>query len=503
MAGTRATKAGVTLPVTFALTGLGLVLASAFLGRRSLWLDEAASVGLARSSWAVFVKTVTSRETNQGLYFLMLRGWVALGRGEATVRAMSVLIGVATIPFVVLLGGRLFGRRAGVLAGLLLAVNVVWVHFAQEARGYGLCLLLLVAGTWLLVRAVQDGGTTIWLAYGIVIALAAYAHFFAFFVLAAHACSLVFLPRDRIPWRGVATGGLVALAGVAPLIVYLRSASSQGIGWVATTGGGHLISRVQSLIPRPAGLALTGIALLAAAFAVPRIQRALPHDDPVRWWGVAVIVLWLAVPIIGALALSYFSTPVLVARYFSVILPPALLLLAGGLALLRMRSLVAALMLVGVVSAVLLVRWYAHGESQDWRSATHYVAGSARQGDAAVFFAPYMRIPFDYYLERSGPASAERRLDPVFPDKGWAASSSDLGRFTPVDARRVDRRLAGHPSAWLIESNGEIGGRSDPELVTLRKLLSGRYARVRERRFTGIVVQHFDQPLGVSPTPRS
>jgi len=486
---------------SFALVStIGAVLAMTSLGRRSLWLDEATSVGLARSPWPEFWHTVTTRETNQSLYFLMLRGWVSLGHTESVVRAMSVLIGVATIPFMMLLGTRLFGRRAGTLAGFLLAINVVWVHFSQETRGYALCLLLLVAGTWLFVRSIEENETVTWIAYGVVISLAAYAHFFAFFVLAAHAGSLLFLPRSRLLWRGLRVGGIVALVGTAPLLIYLRSASSQGIGWAATTGGGHLISRLRSIIPQPAGIVLLAISVVLIVVAVPHVRRALPSETPSRWWAITLVNLWLFVPVVGAVVLSYFSTPVLVARYFSVVLPAPLLGLAAGLSQLPRRALQVSVLIVSLVSGAFVVRWYADGESQDWRGATRYVAAAARQGEAAVFFAPYMRIPFDYYFQGGDSRRAMHRLDPVFPHRPWSASSTDLGRFTPVDPSPISRQLRGHSAAWLIVSNGDLGGHTDPELIALRRLLHGRFGRVVERRFKGITVEHFD---GLRPSARS
>jgi uncharacterized membrane protein len=64
------------------------------------------------------------------LYYFLLRFWLTLGGSEGFVRGLSVLFSVATIPITFFLGARLFGRRAGLLASLLLAVNAYHIHYA-------------------------------------------------------------------------------------------------------------------------------------------------------------------------------------------------------------------------------------------------------------------------------------------------------------------------------------------------------------------------------------
>jgi hypothetical protein len=53
------------------------------LGKRSLWLDEAASSMLARTDWHTFVTALLRYPANMALYYLLLRGWIHLGHTEA------------------------------------------------------------------------------------------------------------------------------------------------------------------------------------------------------------------------------------------------------------------------------------------------------------------------------------------------------------------------------------------------------------------------------------
>ena len=69
---------------------LGTVLGSLFLGTHSLFLDESVSSTLATAPWHFFANTVSHREANMALYYLVLRGWVVFGHGEIALRSLSV-----------------------------------------------------------------------------------------------------------------------------------------------------------------------------------------------------------------------------------------------------------------------------------------------------------------------------------------------------------------------------------------------------------------------------
>ena len=139
---------------------LGAVLGSLFLGTHSLFLDESVSSTLATAPWHDFATTVTHREANMALYYLLLRGWVVFGHGEVALRSLSVIIAVGALWVVIMLARSLFGRRVALLAGLLLAVDPLYVQFAQDVRGYSLALLLVSAVQLLLRPRYSPRGPT-------------------------------------------------------------------------------------------------------------------------------------------------------------------------------------------------------------------------------------------------------------------------------------------------------------------------------------------------------
>ena len=80
------------------MTLVGAILRLLYLGKESLWGDEAFTVALASIPLPTMLKLLATNEPNMSLYVLMLRGWLALGDSEATIRLPSVVIAVATVP---------------------------------------------------------------------------------------------------------------------------------------------------------------------------------------------------------------------------------------------------------------------------------------------------------------------------------------------------------------------------------------------------------------------
>src|SRR5580693_9895098 len=88
-------------------------------------------------------------------YYVLLRPWLYFGYGEGTVRLLSVIPGVISIPVMYVLGVRLFGRRTALVATLLLALNACAIFVSQEARAYSFVMLAVLLSTYLFVRLVD------------------------------------------------------------------------------------------------------------------------------------------------------------------------------------------------------------------------------------------------------------------------------------------------------------------------------------------------------------
>ena len=109
-----------------------------------LWLDEALSVNIARLPVGDMLDALR-HDGHPPLYYLLLHAWMAVvGEGDTAVRALSGILGVATL--LAYIAGR---RMAGVDGGRWALVDVpVALRGAvlTETRMYSLVMLLVLGG---------------------------------------------------------------------------------------------------------------------------------------------------------------------------------------------------------------------------------------------------------------------------------------------------------------------------------------------------------------------
>ena len=170
-----------------------LMFVAAFLtthaiGSRSLWLDEGLSARIAQFGPADAVSSTYSLPTPGAiaLYYILLHFWSFVSSDETWLRLLSAACVVATVPLVYLLGKRLVGRVAGVTAATVFALSPFVVQYSQQARPYGLLLLLSTALTLIFYSAMKGGGLRTWLLYAVVAAAAMYVHTTVAYLIAAH-----------------------------------------------------------------------------------------------------------------------------------------------------------------------------------------------------------------------------------------------------------------------------------------------------------------------------
>jgi 4-amino-4-deoxy-L-arabinose transferase-like glycosyltransferase len=135
--------------------GLGLRLYQA--ASKSVWLDEAFSIWVARHSPAEILAWLVKVDQHPPLYYLSLSLWIRLfGWWETPARAFSALWGVLTIPVMFAIGRRLGGIGLGLVAALLLTFSPFHVQFAQEMRMYALLSFGAAVALWGLATVIDE-----------------------------------------------------------------------------------------------------------------------------------------------------------------------------------------------------------------------------------------------------------------------------------------------------------------------------------------------------------
>src|SRR3954470_10128142 len=209
-------------PELAALLVLAAVLNLWALGQNG-WANDyySAAVRSMASSWHNFlyasfdasgVMTVDKPPLSLWVQALSVR---AFGFNSLAILIPQALMGMASVALVHDLTRRRFGRVAGAVAGVVLALTPITVAISRHNNPDALLVLCCVAALWCLVRALEDGRTK-WIVWaGVCVGLAFEAKMLV---------ALMVLPGMVAAWLWVAPRGRVAavkqlLAGGAAMVV--------------------------------------------------------------------------------------------------------------------------------------------------------------------------------------------------------------------------------------------------------------------------------------------
>jgi mannosyltransferase len=240
-----------------AICAIGAYLRLDHLALQSLWQDEAFSWRITQFPWGEIISR-TAADVHPPLYYLLLKGWITLlGDSVFAMRALSVLFDLAALiclyAFCVDLdrvrqpaAPGWTPRKAafhGLCATGLFALSASEIVHAREVRMYPLAVLLAIASSWALWRALHGIGRQIvsWTSYAVLAVALSYTHYFGLFtIFAQFAFASVFLLRESyqqgtswissVKVRGLACAFLVITGALVPWLDVFRHQRVQVVG---------------------------------------------------------------------------------------------------------------------------------------------------------------------------------------------------------------------------------------------------------------------------------
>jgi 4-amino-4-deoxy-L-arabinose transferase-like glycosyltransferase len=486
--------------IVLAITVLALFLRLLFLGQESFWGDELASVRRAQLDWQSFWELISGAPA-MTLYYVLLRFWILLSDSEFTVRILSVIPAVATVPIIYLLGKRLFDAKIGVIAALLLAVNAFHIQYSQEARSYSLLVLLVTLSSLFLIRSMERPSSGMdWAGYIVTSVLAVFAHPFALLVGVAQVSSLVFLPRRKVPWGKLFASGILIGVALLPILANVVDDSvdpdaaieSQPLGWIPETSLEVIYNFATNLTGRGGSLLLILYLAPVLIAGITALRTWASTKASFESWKYGLLLTWLFLPIIITLAYSFLIAPALVPRYLIISLPPLLILTSAGVwqiyrsLSVRRRPLRVSLLLVSGVLAAALVALSVRGTSayytefvkEDWRGAAALIMSKWQPGDGILFYVPSTERMIQHYFEKAQPGAPE--IHSLVPN-GYPEKSPYIGpwhQFLVQEPNRegIAQYLPDHAERiWLVVARTRASARRMNITNELRAALTSKY----------------------------
>lgn len=387
-----------------ALSVLAAVLRLWRLGHQGFWFDEGNTVLLVHLSPGKMLGLIPRNESTPPVYYLAAWIWVhVFGYGEAGLRSLSALAGIATVPVAYGAAAKLVTPRAGMIAAALTACNPLLIWYSQEARSYS--LLVLLSGCTLLSFAYARAQPTrrALAAWVLAAVLALATHYYALLVVVPQALWLLAIHRRR---RSVQWAITILAAGGAALIPLALSQDDTGrSGWIAPIPLGQRLAQivpqflfgfggpVRVVLERAAELLAVGALALLALRAEPAARRGALAAGTVAFGGLVIDL------VLAASGLDDLITRNVIALWL-----PAAVLIAGGLG--SRRAGLAGVAMAGALCAIGLVGSLAVATDRglqrpDWRAVARVIGPrpSPMTGPRAILVEHYRNLlPLSLYL---------------------------------------------------------------------------------------------------------
>lgn len=392
-------------------------------------------------------------------------GWAP----ETMVRLPNVLAGALSIWVVALLGRRLFGQTAALIAAALAAFSPTWIGYQRAAKEDVLLALFLMLLLWCVAeaKAAADDGRTAdqrrWELFGGASVGGMFASKYFFFLAPIPVVTYLWLRRTGTRWH-VPVRRWFALIGVAVAVFalvnwtpFLPSSWAYGLSYVEekqTIHGsllfmGKLFHNLPSwglngtppyfyLVFAAVKLAPPTVVLAALGLVLALIQRRPSHVVMLSW-----MVVWFAVFSVSGAKWGRFFTSVL----------PAFLLLAGH-------------------ASVVVLRWVRDRlAARQWRLEPGVQALAAMlliaplvgtEAYAAVTHGPHYRL----YINTLG--GGDRNVNWFFPhcdyyDAGFREAMEEIAKKGEPDAE-ISTEID-----WVARHYAERFGRTDVKYTLVRR----------------------------------
>ena len=537
----------VALAVLVLLICGGLALRLYRINAVPLRGDEAFTViHWMREPFSQTLAEVATTDPQPPLAYLTYRVYALLvGSDEYRVRFLPALLNTLGIPALYVLGKRVGGRRLGLLAALLYALNPNEIWHAQDARNYAIWAALSPLALWSALRAFDRRQPIDWVVYATAAIVTLYFYYLELFVVfVLNVYVLIVYRRHRSLLRQWFVSQVAIGLALVPWYLYVLQQLLAGSTYGGTASGFDPILWFTDFIPT----------VVFGGVAAQQLQQLSPY---LMWGLIALLiaglfvgwrVLWSrkgreafflgllgTVPLL-LIAIVSLKLSVFVPRYVLSMTPVYLLLFAvlllwlwskKGVWWLRVSFLVCCVVLLSVDANNLISQYFIsdYAKAPDWRSLVSYLQPRTTQEELILNTSAdesYTLYHQDYSV------SGEQWRFPANPDQSIAEIRQLLAdnQYSYRSIWMIVRTFSDWPNAGTVESwlaehmqrvrhtsvNGmraeqymawEVAPIEQPPLAIFGDLveLAGTEVLLPPEPTAELTVWLYWRPLATSPTP--
>lgn len=475
--------------VIFIILAGALILRLHYLGKYTLWYDEAIAAlnyPLAFNPFSSLAGLFSPEYLDKNLDYLAFYNLIFVplwqkffGNSDLALRFSSVIFSCLSIFFLYVLGKKVFSEKTAVLAAALLAISPYHIFYSQELRPYAAGCFFTMVLLYLFLRAAETNKAKYWIFYSAACIVTIY--FQAFSLITVCAVFLFFFLgwRKDIPAvKRFLAANLAVLLVCLPVAINLYSALSFNFS--------HSVNPTVSEFPNWADEAISFKYLLftlknfsigynvdfyswagflsTAVYFLLFLSGMVYYRKDRRLW---LLFVCLSAPVMALFIASALKT-CYAYRYFAAVYPVYVLIAAAGAT--RTKALLITALLAAVFNYAGLSNYYANswpdknqyaGEvaKQDIRPLVEALCENYKEGDRVLHSDKLTVFPLKFYAKNncgsSGLLSEAGKgvVVSFYPGEGSASMLEYKGQhpyFSIFKGISYDMDFLDNPRLWLV-----------------------------------------------------
>lgn len=451
---------------------LALILRLVLINQ-SFWLDEASQAMTSYKSVSAIVFH-NLYDFHPPLSYVLTHYWIQVSLNEVWLRLLPLLFGVGTIYFIYLLGEKLFSKRVGLLAALLVSIAPYHIYYSQEFRMYSMATFFAIVSMYYFVCLIKNVTNFHKILFVLSSVALLYTHYLGGLLFIGQIIYLLLYERKKVKqflYYYLAVGLLFV-----PWLPYLLKQLELGVqADVYLPGWSSMLSlSVLKAFPLLFGKFILGridfentllyIGYLLAGFSVVGLSL-MSLRNKLKDQKVQFILLWLIVPIVITFLVS-LKLPMFQPFRLLFCLPALFLLIAYGLSISRFKILLSLLVIFMLISFQMIFWFDSSYWREDWKNAVVFAENITDKKEQILFAWDLPFAPYSFYTN-----------DP----SGIGVLSSYPATFEQVD-QKLSASLDGSPIVYF----SYLDQLTDPQGHIQKWLELHNYEMVQMKDFRGV-----------------
>lgn len=453
-----------------------LAIAVSFVAymHQSLRLDEAQSLFQTSHSFNKIIGIV-SEDVHVPLYHIILYFWRSLfGDTILAGRILSLIFFAATIPATYIVGKKIYGKRVGLFAALLVSISPFLYWYGSEIRMYSLLALIATINQYFFISLYrlywqknkiipeydwEDPKDTrsirifLWISYLATAVAGIYTHYFFWFAILVQGIFLLTYHKsfEAKSIKRFGAAGLMLVLSFLPWL-YTLTTSQRSLKYdpnLYTPAIVDVFNVFSSFMVGTHGDTLNAVVL--SLWPIATLVAFLMLNTKVRFSPDSIyLFLIITVPVTAAYIISVTIRPLFLNRYFIFLIPSLYILLSRLIYVYspaKTAKYIRVFMVAVMATGLLYQAAYAQTPlKEDYRAANSYLLEHANPEDIIVVSPPYIIYPLEYYYQGPVAITTLPQWDRLREGPIPSFSASEL-------PQQVESIAGAHKNMWLLTSD--------------------------------------------------